>query len=142
MAGTPYFSSVAARQDSVRDQLRQCIEQHDATVVGVGFIDIITRRQQCASFLARLSEIGVAAYLVTLWCDCSAESQKRFGCPHGYGGPVHNHGGYFSEMCEKDSFEITDPNLDPWRSTLQPAEVFQRCNAIVDVYKRQRQWPQ
>lgn len=68
------------------------------------------------------------------WCDCTPENQKRFGCPHGYGGPAHARGGYFSEMCEEDPFEISDPDLDPHTSMLEPYEVVRRCNAIVLEY--------
>jgi hypothetical protein len=134
MATTPYVTSIAARRDSVLVDLERCVAEHECTVVGSGFIDIITRRQRCASFIERISHIGVAAYLVTLWCDCTPENQRRFGCPHGYGGPGHSSDGYFSEMCEKDPFEISNPDFDPRTSEREPAEVVRRCNAMVLEY--------
>jgi len=128
------LTSIAARRDSVLAHLERCVAEHEGTIAGSGFIDIITRRQRCASFIEHLSGIGVAAHLVTLWCDCTPENQKRFGCPHGYGGPAHALGGHFSEICETDPFEIGDPDLDPRTSMREPSEVVRRCNSIVLEY--------
>src|SRR5688572_6867366 len=58
---TPYLKSVTADRDSVLRRLERCIAEHDATVVGNGFIDIIIRRSRCRSFVENLSDMGVAA---------------------------------------------------------------------------------
>src|SRR5450432_1232304 len=111
----PYIASLIEREDDVQPRIEALMDACHSRPVGKGYIDVITRQKYCDRFIAGATAIGVAIELITLWCDCSELNQARYGCPHGYGGPMHPTG-YFSETCESDSFDVEKIGIDVRRS--------------------------
>jgi hypothetical protein len=101
--------------------------------VGSGYIDIIVSSSEAERFLERLTKIGVAVDCITLWCEATDANKQRHGCPHGMGGPVHN-GVWFSEMCERDPFDISDHGIEIADSQLDPRVLVEQCNSLALSY--------
>ena len=100
-----YLAGLADREAAVKPSLDALIARLEIQVVGDGYIDAITRIDNVSGFLNDCDRLGIAVTGVTLWCDCTPENTKRFGCPHGYGGPGYANG-YFGEICEPDSLNL------------------------------------
>ena len=105
-----YLTGLANREAAAKPPLDALIARLGIQVVGDGYIDAITRLEHVTQFLTELDRLGIAVTDVTLWCDCTPENTQRLGCPHGGGGPGHANG-YFSEMCEEDSFDVAGLGL-------------------------------
>jgi len=124
-----YLRSLEEDADRFRVELGQIIVRHRVRPVGNGFIDIVTPVARAESFLSDVTELGIAVNVITLWCDCTDENRGKYGCPHGSGGPAHEVGsGYYSEMCESDPFEITEDDVDPSGTGLDPPKLVEISN--------------
>jgi hypothetical protein len=106
-----YITQMEGRRSELIPAIEALMAECDSLPVGSGFVDVITRPPQVELLISGLTELKVAINVVTLWCDCTAVNIDRYGCPHGYGGPGHGDG-YFSEMCERDYFNISDQGID------------------------------
>jgi hypothetical protein len=129
----PYFAHLTESRGTVLPQIEALMAKCHSVPVGWGFIDVITRHEQCDEVIARLTELGVAINIVTLWCDCTEENKSRYGCPHGYGGPMHA-AGYFSEMCERDYFDVKDFGVDLSAEIVDRASIITTCNKLAAEY--------
>ena len=78
-------------------QLNKLIEKYEVCPTGSGYIDLIISREKFIEFIDELTQIGLMVEAVSWWCHVTDENRKRFGCPHGYGGPMTKFG-WFSEM--------------------------------------------
>ena len=78
-------------------QLNKLIEKYEVYPVGSGYIDLIVSRDKYFEFIDELTQIGLMVEAVSWWCHATDENKNRFGCPHGYGGPMTKNG-WFSEM--------------------------------------------
>ena len=99
-----YVRDLGARQNEVQPELDAFLIASDVHPVGWGYIDIITPLERCEDLVSRVTALGIPISMITLWCHCTDENRNRYGCPHGMGGP-RCEDGFFSEMCERDSFE-------------------------------------
>ena len=124
----PYWTRLAESSSAVKDEIDRALDLFGAQPVGSGYIDIIVSPSKAQQFLATLTRLGIAAHVVTLWCEASDINKQRYGCPHGMGGPVHN-GVWFSEMCEPDPFNVEDHGIDMAQSELDPFALAQECNS-------------
>ena len=129
-----YLQYLTEIRDMSVPMLDAILRENDLRPVGTGFIDIITQTDRCPGFVTCVSDLGIAIEMVTLWCHCTDENRQRYGCPHGYGGPKCD-GGYFSEMCERDSFEITMDALSSSAPGALKHEVH-KCNEQAMNYVR------
>lgn len=83
--------------------------------------DIIVPRENVIEFIHCLTNIGITINSVNWWCNATDENKAKYGCPHGYGGPMTKFG-WFSEMCndfdefseiENELFLSLDNNFTP-----------------------------
>jgi hypothetical protein len=102
-----YISSLDKQKQQQLDELiaKYAVYSSDAT-----YGDIIIPRDSFVDFINRLTEIGVAINSMAWWCNATDENKNKFGCPHGYGGPM-TRVGWFSEMCQ-DFDEISTMEQD------------------------------
>ena len=130
---TPYWTRLADPSSAVQHEIDRVLDLFGVKPVGSGYIDIIVPPPKAEQFLAALDRLGVAAHMVTLWCEASELNKQRYGCPHGMGGPVHN-GVWFSEMCEPDPFNVEDHGISTADSTLEPFALSKACNSLALAY--------
>ena len=78
-------------------QLNRLIEKYDVYAAGSGYIDLIVSREKYVDFIDDLTLTGLMVEAVSWWCHVTEQNKKRFGCPHGYGGP-NTKNGWFTEM--------------------------------------------
>ena len=128
-----YLDRLRASQATVQSAIEVLIAQCGCLVVGNGFIDIITRLPMCDTFIDGVSRLGVAVTYITLWCDCTEQNKRLYGCPHGLGGPRYP-GGFFSEMCERDSFDAAESGVDVRLQNTDPDAFVTACNALARDY--------
>ena len=128
-----YFSRLAESKRMLMPRIKPLLAECDSRPVGWGFIDLITRREKCERLIAGVTELGLAINLVTLWCNCTEENKARFGCPHGYGDPRHATG-FFSEMCERDYFDVSKLSVDVTGNDVDPASLVSLCNDLAWQY--------
>lgn len=128
-----YFSRLAKSKAVLMPRVEALLADCASLPVGWGFIDLITRKGRCDQLIAGLAALGVAIRGVTLWCDCTKESELRYGCPHGMGGPRHETG-FFSEMCERDWFNIEDLGINASGRDVDPASLVSLCNNLAREY--------
>jgi hypothetical protein len=100
--------------------------------VGTGYIDIITPVASSEAFLEALNTLGIAVNRITLWCHCTEGNALRFGCPHGHGGPLCR-GGFYSEVCEQDSYEVAHPR-PPGNDPSDLSRWVRECNDSAKQY--------
>ena len=124
-----YFERLADPSSAVQKDLDRMLETFAVQPVGTGYIDIIVPLPKYEQFLAALTTLGIAAHAVTLWCTASETNKQIYGCPHGMGGPVHN-GVWFSEICERDPFDVQDHGIGIEQSHLDPFALAQECNSL------------
>ena len=91
---TDYISTIDT-QNQV--QLEKLIELYDIYVVGTGYVDLIIMRDKYSDFIDDLSAIGLMIESISWWCNATDDNKSKYGCPHGYGGPMTKYG-WFSEM--------------------------------------------
>lgn len=97
--GNKYTSTLKRNQETVQKNLDRLIDEFDGIPVGNGYIDIIILRERYVDFINRLTELHLAIECISWWCHATDENIGKFGCPHGFGGPMTQFG-WFSEMCE------------------------------------------
>ena len=130
---SPYLATLTERATTIRPQIETLMGRCRTLPVGSGYIDVITRQEHHDQFISGLTAIGVAIHFITLWCDCTALNKSRYGCPHGYGGPIHATG-YFSEVCERDSFDVEALGVDVWGMSDDPRSMISTCNGLATAY--------
>ncbi len=84
----------------IQKQLDLLIEKFEAYPVGTGYIDIIVLGDKYIEFINELTDLGLAVNSISWWCNASKENKKKYGCPHGYGGPKTQFG-WFSEILDE-----------------------------------------
>lgn len=129
---TPYWKRLSD-SGSLQDELDNILRQLDVRPVGSGYIDVIAPLDKAQRLLDELSTFGIAVHLVTLWCAASESNKQRYGCPHGMGGPVHG-GIWYSEMCDRDPFDVARHGIDISKAELDPFALAKSCNALALVY--------
>lgn len=97
-----YTDELRQRRSEVQAQLEAKMQEYDVHSVGKGFIDVIVLRDRVDSFISELTKLKLAVEFVTWWCHATEENGRKFGCPHGYGGPKTKFG-WFSEITWEDS---------------------------------------
>jgi hypothetical protein len=102
-----YISSWTCKKQQQLDELiaKYAVYSSDTT-----YGDIIVPRDSVVYFINSLTNIGVAINSINWWCNATDENKNKFGCPHGYGGPM-TRVGWFSEMCH-DFDEISGMEQD------------------------------
>jgi hypothetical protein len=129
----PYLATLTKRANAIQLQVETLMESCRTLPVGSGYIDVITRQEHHDQFISGLTAIGVAIHFITLWCDCTELNKSRYGCPHGYGGPIHATG-YFSEVCERDSFDVEALGVDVWGPVDDQPSMISKCNGLATAY--------
>jgi hypothetical protein len=118
---------LAARRNEVQPELDAFLVASDLHPFGWGYIDIIAPLERCEEFVSKVTALEIPIPMIALWCHCTDQNRQRYGCPHGFGGPACE-GGFFSEMCEPDSFEPSIPESRSDRSE-DLATLLRDCNA-------------
>lgn len=80
-----------------QEQLEVLIEKYAVYSSDTAYGDIIVPRDCFMEFINGLTDIGVAIDSILWWCNATEENKSKYGCPHGYGGPMTKVG-WFSEM--------------------------------------------
>jgi len=92
-------------------QLDELIARYAVYSSDTSYGDIIVPRDGVVDFVNGLTNIGVAINSLNWWCDATDENKNKYGCPHGYGGPMTGVG-WFSEMCHDfDEISATEKGL-------------------------------
>jgi hypothetical protein len=102
-----YISSLDKRK---QQQLDELIAKYAAYSSDIAYGDIIVPRDNFVDFINSLTNIGIVVNSVDWWCNATEENKSKYGCPHGYGGPMTRHG-WFSEMSH-DFDEISSMEQD------------------------------
>jgi len=102
-----YISSLDKQK---QQQLDELIAKHAVYSSDTAYGDIIVPRDSVFDFINALTDIGIAINSINWWCNATDENKSKFGCPHGYGGPM-TRVGWFSEMCH-DFDEISAVEQD------------------------------
>ena len=117
----------------MKSEVDRVLELFCVKPVGSGYIDVIVSPTKADTFLSALTQLGIATHAVTLWCEASETNKQRYGCPHGMGGPVH-YGMWFSELCEKELFDVESKGVNIFDSKLDPFALAQECNSLTLAY--------
>ena len=76
---------------------------------GTNYSDIIIPQNLIIKFINGLTNIGIVINSVSWWCNATDDNKTKYGCPHGYGGPMTTFGWFsemshdFDEICEMES---------------------------------------
>ncbi len=107
-----YVESLERNKGFLQPKLDELLVKYKGQPAGIGYWDIITPRDNYISFIDELTELEIAIESVSWWCHCSPENEKKYGCPHGMGGPLCNYfDGWYSEMPDYDKI-IVDAKFD------------------------------
>ncbi|MGV3530213.1 MAG: hypothetical protein ACO1OO_15030 [Flavisolibacter sp.] len=94
-----------------QQQLDELIAKYAVYSSDTAYGDIIIARDNFVDFINGLTNIGVVINSVNWWCNATEENKSKYGCPHGYGGPMTSLG-WLSEMCHDfDEISATEQNL-------------------------------
>lgn len=125
---TPYWARLDSQSLALKGEVDRALARFEVKPVGTGYIDIIVVPQKAEAFLTHMTQLGIAASMVTLWCEASEANKAQFGCPHGMGGPIRD-GIWFSEMGEGDLL-VSDVAVDVQTSLLDPFALAGECNDV------------
>lgn len=102
-----YISSLTKQKQKQLDEL---IGKYSVYSSDLAYGDIIIPRDNIFDFMQSLTNLGIVIDSVNWWCNSKEENKSKYGCPHGYGGPMTRLG-WFSEMCH-DIDEISSMEQD------------------------------
>jgi hypothetical protein len=93
-----------------KEHLDRILENHKAQPVGIGYIDIIVKRDNYRLFIQDLIESGFEIESVSWWEWCEGENE----CNYGLGGPKSNYyNGWFAEIPTKvDDLKLEELNKE------------------------------
>jgi hypothetical protein len=116
MTTKTYISSLDKQKQHELDKLLAKYAVYSSETM---YGDIIVPRDHYIKFINDLTNIGITINSVSWWCNATDENKIKYGCPHGYGGPMTKLG-WFSEMChefdeiseiENELFRLLDSNF-------------------------------
>jgi hypothetical protein len=132
-----YLRHLAANADHYQQVIGRMLDQYQVQPVGNGYIDLILPVDRALRFIAELSRNDLCVESISWWCLCTDESRVRYGCPHGYGGPLNRDGaGWFSECTHFPDFEIREYGVR-FDLDLDPRELAQCCAEVITHYLEQ-----
>jgi hypothetical protein len=102
-----YISSLDKQKQQLLDEL---IAKHAVYSSDTAYGDIIVPRDKFVEFINGLTNIGIVINSIDWWCHATDENKNKYGCPHGYGGPITKVG-WFSEMSH-DFDDISETERD------------------------------
>lgn len=92
------FVRKPTRDEQKKFDIDKLLKSYKIQPVGYGTIDCITI-ENVIPFLYKAKSNKLEINKFTWWCFVTDENIKKFGCPHGLGGPKSKYyEGYFSEM--------------------------------------------
>lgn len=108
-----YISSLDIQKQRLLDEL---IVKYAVYSSDVTYGDIIIPRDNIVDFIQNLTNLGIVINALLWWCNATDENKDKYGCPHGYGGPVTRVGWFcelghvFDDICaiERDLFQSLD----------------------------------
>jgi len=131
---SPYLQYLTNDPERFQSAIETLLEKHQAQPVGIGYIDLILKKENALHLISELTNLSVAVYSLTWWCHFTLETASQLGCPHGYGGPSDKFGeGMFSECVypDFDVFELPEP-ID--ENSLSVEVFVDKCNTLVVDY--------
>ena len=90
-------SYISSLDKQTQLQLDKLIDKYAVYSSDTAYDDIIVPRNNISDFIDGLTKIGIAINSLDWWCNATEENKNKYGCPHGYGGPMTK-AGWFSEM--------------------------------------------
>ena len=132
---SPYLQHLQSNPESFQVAIERLLEKYRVQPVGSGYIDLILDKERSLNLIAELTGLPAAVENLTWWCNVTLENKLKFGCPHGYGGPVKKYGeGRFSECVQYPDFEISELPDPIDESALSPKVFAEKCNLLATNY--------
>ena len=130
-----YLQNLQNDPERFQSAIEMLLEKHQVQPVGVGYIDLILKKENALNLIRELTNLSVAVYSLTWWCHFTLETASQLGCPHGYGGPQDKYGnGMFSECTHYPDFDIFELP-EPIDENSLTTEVFvEKCNTVATDY--------
>jgi hypothetical protein len=122
-----------------KGKLDEILEKHKAQPVGVGYIDIIVKRDNYEPFICDLIQNGYQIECISWWEWCSGEKRNNYGL----GGPKSRYfDGWFSELSsDVDDVELTNKlKEDQIREVLHAIETKSISFPAETVSFKQNDW--
>lgn len=122
-----------------QQELELLVAKHAVYSSEKAYGDIIVPRASIVEFIKGLTKIGITIDSLDWWCNATDENTIKYGCPHGYGGPLTEIG-WFSEMCH-DFDDISEIENELFFSLANDfkVEIIENINAnIIDLIQKKR----
>ena len=108
MTEKTYISSLSKEQKEQLDNLIENLSVYSGDSV---YADIIVPRANVVEFITTLTRIGIVVKSINWWCNATEENKNKYGCPHGYGGPMTKDGWFTELVPESDSLSEIEMDL-------------------------------
>ena len=132
---SPYYQNLQSNSEQLQVAIEGLLEKYQVQPVGTGFIDLILEKGISLNLIGELTELSVAVENLSWWCNVTPENKLKYGCPHGYGGPIKKHGkGFFSECAQYPDFEILRLPDPVNEYEMSPKAFADKCNLLATDY--------
>lgn len=134
-----YLQHLQAEHERYQTAIEGLLERYEVQPVGNGYIDLIVARSRASRLIEELAQLPVIVTALSWWCLVTAESQAKWGCTHGCGGPLNKFGeGRFSECNHYPDFEIVNHGIALDDKSIATEHIAQKCSKILSDYIEHR----
>jgi hypothetical protein len=132
---TPYMQNLHDNHEQFQVVIDDLLQKYKVQPAGDGYIDLILDCKSSLQLIDELAKQAIAIETLTWWCNCTPESELKFGCPHGMGGPTNKFGdGWFSECDHYPDFVVAEQQSSLDEASMEPDIFADECAKLVINY--------
>ena len=130
-----YMKQLETNREHFQRSIENFLEQFKAQPAAGGYIDLILSRSNAVKVIQALAELPVAVVDLSWWCHVTPENKEKYGCPHGYGGPVDRLGiGRFSECDHYPFFSVEENGVNVEEEMSDAIRFAAKCSELMCDY--------
>jgi hypothetical protein len=115
--------------------IEEILKRYKAQPAAGGYIDLILTRFNAVKAIQALAELPVAVVDLSWWCHVTPENKGKYGCPHGYGGPINRFGiGRFSECDHYPIFSVENHGVNIEKEMIDETRFALKCSELTCDY--------
>lgn len=130
-----YMKQLGANQEYFQRSIKEILKRCKAQPVAGGYIDLILPRFNAVKAIQALAKLPVAVVNLSWWCHVTPENKDKYGCPHGYGGPINRFGiGRFCECDHYPIFSVENHGVNIKEAMIDATRFASKCSELMCDY--------
>lgn len=113
-----YLEELESSEKKYQRVIDELSKKYKVQFVSAGYMELIVPSESIKGFMEELTKNKIVINFLSWWCHCTPENEKKYGCPHGLGGPhsLYFDGWYSETQIQAWEFsprELSAFNKDP-----------------------------